>query len=463
MYNPILHLRLLAALLLMTVALQAQTVSGRLTAAFRAFEQDAQLRNALASLYVVDAETGAVVFQKNASVGLAPASTQKVITSATAYALLGAGYRYTTELGYVGALEGTDLRGSLYLRGSGDPTLGSWRWKRTSMDSVLHRMLAAIRSTGLRQYASILVETTGWEGEVVPDGWIWQDVGNYYGAGAEGLNWHENQYDLVLRSGNAVGSAVTVVQARPAPAGFSFRSQATAGARGSGDNAYIYLPVGGTQINVRGTIPAGEERFVISGALPSGRQQLVATLSDSLSASGIQMSRGSLPQGATFTLLHREQSPPLDSIVFWFNRRSINLYGEALLRTLAFDKTKKASAEEGVDVVQDFWKDKGVAKSELNMVDGSGLSPLNRVTTHAQVNILRYARRQPWFRGFYLSLPEYNGMKMKSGTISGVKGFTGYHTARNGKEYIFSFLVNNYNGPSSSLVQKMYKVLDVLK
>jgi D-alanyl-D-alanine carboxypeptidase/D-alanyl-D-alanine-endopeptidase (penicillin-binding protein 4) len=54
-------------------------------------------------------------------------------------------------------------------------------------------------------------------------------------------------------------------------------------------------------------------------------------------------------------------------------------------------------------------------------------------------------------------------MKIKSGTINGVKGFCGYHTAKDGKEYIFSFLVNNYNGSASALVQKMYKVLDVLK
>jgi serine-type D-Ala-D-Ala carboxypeptidase/endopeptidase (penicillin-binding protein 4) len=60
-------------------------------------------------------------------------------------------------------------------------------------------------------------------------------------------------------------------------------------------------------------------------------------------------------------------------------------------------------------------------------------------------------------------LPEYNGMKMKSGTIKNVKGFTGYQKSKDGTEYIFSIIVNNYNGSSSSLVQKMYKVLDLLK
>jgi D-alanyl-D-alanine carboxypeptidase/D-alanyl-D-alanine-endopeptidase (penicillin-binding protein 4) len=97
------------------------------------------------------------------------------------------------------------------------------------------------------------------------------------------------------------------------------------------------------------------------------------------------------------------------------------------------------------------------------MTDGSGLSPLNRVTTNAQVKILQYAKMQSWFSGYYDAFPEYNGMKMKSGTISGVKGFCGYHRSKKGQEFIFSFLVNNYNGSSSALVQKMYKVLDEFK
>jgi D-alanyl-D-alanine carboxypeptidase/D-alanyl-D-alanine-endopeptidase (penicillin-binding protein 4) len=97
------------------------------------------------------------------------------------------------------------------------------------------------------------------------------------------------------------------------------------------------------------------------------------------------------------------------------------------------------------------------------MADGSGLSPLNRITAHAQVTILAYAKRQPWFSGYYNAFPEYNGMKMKSGTISDVKSFCGYQQSKDGNEYIFSFLVNNYNGSASSLVQKMYKVLNELK
>jgi len=134
-----------------------------------------------------------------------------------------------------------------------------------------------------------------------------------------------------------------------------------------------------------------------------------------------------------------------------------------LVKTFSYQKTNKASTAEGIKLVKEFWKVKGIPLTELNIYDGSGLSPLNRVTTKSQVTVLQFAKKQNWYRGFYASLPEFNGMKMKSGTINGVKGFAGYHTAKNGTEYIYSFIVNNYNGSASTLVQKMYKVLDELK
>jgi hypothetical protein len=51
--------------------------------------------------------------------------------------------------------------------------------------------------------------------ETLPGGWIWDDMGNYYGAGSAALNWRENQYDLILRSGNNIGD--TVIDPAPNP------------------------------------------------------------------------------------------------------------------------------------------------------------------------------------------------------------------------------------------------------
>ncbi len=48
-----------------SVRLAAQSVQNRLSRAFELFEKDSQLSNGIASLYVADAKTGNVVFEKN--------------------------------------------------------------------------------------------------------------------------------------------------------------------------------------------------------------------------------------------------------------------------------------------------------------------------------------------------------------------------------------------------------------
>ena len=450
----------------------AQSIHSKLAKAYAVFASDPQLKNAMASLYVVDAATGQPVFDKNAQIGLAPASTQKIITAATAYELLGKDFRYQTKFGYYEYMNDHQSNNGIYIRGSGDPTLGSWRWPNTTESSVMNRLLSALREKNILNVTSFILDNNNWEAETIPGGWVWDDIGNYYGAGAGIINWRENQYDLVLRSGEEKGAEVKVVKTVPYLYNYEIRSMATAAAKGTGDNAYIYFPVGSSHAVVRGTIPAGEKSFTISGAMPSGSRQFVETISDSLIKNGIQnKNRGAADLNTQFSkqveikYFHTETSPPLDSISYWFLRRSINLYGEALVKTMAAQDSKTASTENGADLVRDFWskKNMGISKTELNLHDGSGLSPLNRTTTHAQVAILQYAAKQPWFNSYYHGFPEFNNMKMKSGTISGVKGFCGYHTSASGKEYIFSFLVNNYNGSSSSLVKKMYLVLDQLK
>ncbi|MBX3241242.1 MAG: D-alanyl-D-alanine carboxypeptidase/D-alanyl-D-alanine-endopeptidase [Chitinophagaceae bacterium] len=442
-------------MLLFTVALSAQPVEQKIKVAFDRFEKDPQLQFAISSLYVVDAESGKLVFQKNGFSGLAPASTQKVITSITALELLGRDYRYKTQFAFDPAIA------TLTILPAGDPTLGSGRYAATGAANVIGRVVKNLPSGSVVNTVSI--DNSQWSENEIPDGWIWQDIGNYYGAGAQKLNWRENKFDLVLRSGRNIGDPVVVTGTEPQVKDYPILSEVTSAARGTGDNAYIYFPVGSNSAVVKGTIPVNENRFVISGALPSASLQCAREITDTLSKlfhTNIMVRPELSGMGTVF---HTEVSPALDSIVYWFNRRSINLYGEALIRTVAFEKKNIASADSGIVLIKNFWQQKGINSLELNMKDGSGLSPLNRLTTHAQVEILKYARDRPWFSSFYASLPEYNGMKMKSGTIGDVKGFCGYHTSAAGRKFIFSFLVNNYNGSERALVGKMYRVLDTLK
>jgi D-alanyl-D-alanine carboxypeptidase/D-alanyl-D-alanine-endopeptidase (penicillin-binding protein 4) len=452
-----------------------QGITQKLQKAFTAFEQDSQLKHAISSLYVIDANTGQVVFDKNSQIGLAPASTQKIITSVTAFELLGKDYRYKTELGYNGRIENDVLKGNLYIVGSGDPTLGSWRYTTTIDTIILSKWIKIVQDLRIKKVEGEIIGIDNkFETQITPDGWIWQDIGNYYGAGVSALNWHENQYDMKLKAGRKEGDSVEIISTSPEVEYNYLINELKTGPKGSGDNAYIYLPPYGYNAFVRGTIPLGENSFIISGSFAMPSHYPIGFLGNKLQSAGIKI-KGDEPKTSIEYSAYKEKlsypdkilfthySPSLDSIIYWLNKKSINLYAEALLKTFAYEKNGFGSTDSGVIIVQNFWKEKGMDEDELNIVDGSGLSPLNRVTTHSQVEILKYAKTKDWFPYFYNSLPEYNGMSMKSGTIRGVKGFCGYHKAKNGKEYIFSFLVNNYNGSASALVNKMYKVLDVLK
>src|SRR5690606_12402144 len=145
-------------------------------------------------------------------------------------------------------------------------------------------------------------------------------------------------------------------------------------------------------------------------------------------------------------------------------RGSINVYGEALLKTIALHKNVDLFTDEITKWEKHNWAEKlHIDTGSLKIEDGSGLSPEYRVTTMTMATILAYAKSQAWFGEFYENLPTYNNMKMKSGTIGGVLGYAGYHMASNGTPLVFSLLVNNYTGPTSAMRRKMFSMLNALK
>ena len=459
------------SLILISAVSFAQSTALRLNNAVQLLLKDEQMKHASMSLYVVETKTGKVVYHLNEQTGLAAASTQKLFTSIAAFDLLGKDYRFKTELGYYGEIENDSLSGALFVRGHGDPSFGSWRYNATKPESILEKFTSAITSAGIKKiYNKFYVASEAFENQSIPDGWIWEDIGNYYGAGFWPLNWKENQYDLVLKSGDKIGGSVEIISLNGEKSnGANFNNQLTAAAKGTGDNAYIYLPDEDNERLIKGTIPVNENNFEISGATTDPIYDFIGDFCTFLEQKKIL----NKPDAWQYTLVKRmadtgkiiytHYSPSLDSINYWFLQKSINLYGEALLKTMAYEKAGYGSTAKGIEILKDFWSKSGIEKSALNIVDGSGLSPQNRVTTDALVKALQYAKTRDWYGSFYNALPLYNGMKMKSGTIGGAKAYAGYHTSKSGMEYTFAIIINNYDQEAGSIVPKMFRVLNELK
>lgn len=451
----------------------AQSVPQKLAAAVAAFEADSQMRHAILGFCVVDSKTGKPVYEHNTQIGLAPASTQKLFTSAAAFELLGQQFRFTTYLLYNVMIKAGVLEGDFFVVGQGDPTFGSWRWKETKDSAILNKIIDVFRKHHIQKInGNVWINDIDYTTQPLPGGWIWDDIGNYYGAGCWTLNWHENQYDLTVQS-PACCDPASVVKISPALPGFRLTNFIHAGLPGSGDEGYIYAAPYSSEGFATGSVPPNQNKFTIAGAMPDPalvfgevlkerllKEKLITSKTINRYSDFVRQNKGRRMPTQTLDSI---VSPPLDSINYWFLKRSINLYGEALVKAIGYEKELHASTETGVEIVRNFWKEQGIEKSAVHMVDGSGLSPQNRVTTDAMVKVLQYAKTRPWYNSFNYALPEYNGMKMKSGSIGGARAFGGYHTAKDGTEYIFSIIVNNYDGSSGEAVKKLYKILDVLK
>ncbi|MGI4805945.1 MAG: D-alanyl-D-alanine carboxypeptidase/D-alanyl-D-alanine endopeptidase [Janthinobacterium lividum] len=453
--------------------LHAQSLNQKLQTAFNHLEQDTQYKYASVSLTVLDAKTGETVFSAHPNMGLATASTLKTITSITAFNLLGKDFQYQTTLGYSGTLssDGT-LTGDLIIKGGGDPTLGSLHYESSKENTVLKIWVETIRKAGIKKIEGRIIGDDALFGtQKIPDGWIWQDAGNYYGAGTSGLCWRENTFDLKLQQ-TSIGNPVRIVKTVPAMPYLQFSNELTTGSSGSGDQSFAYLPVKNKLIYVRGTYAADLTKKSISVALPDPAFDAAFRLADTLKRAGIEVSGTA---ESTESLLVAQQkipvanqiiatiaSPKLSEVVFWLNKKSINLYAEQLLKTMAWKAGKPVTTANGVAVLQDFWKAKGIDPNTLNIFDGSGLSPGDRVTTSTLAKILASAKKENWFPDFLKSLPIYNEMTMKSGSINSVLAYAGYQT-KNGQDLCFSIIVNNYSGKTSGIKAKLFRVLDELK
>ncbi|MCK7556663.1 D-alanyl-D-alanine carboxypeptidase/D-alanyl-D-alanine-endopeptidase [Chitinophaga sedimenti] len=453
----------------------AQSPAAKAKDAMDALARDPQMTYASYSFYLINGQTGQKIWSVNENMGLAPASCLKVLTAAATLHTLGDNYQYKTRLAYEGQVDAQGvLQGNLVIKGAGDPSLGSTRYQASTETAILQSWLAAIKKAGIKKInGQIIGDDSIFDTQTVPDGWIWQDMGNYYGAGPSGLNWRENQFDIQFQPGTVAGAPTALSGTKPAMPYLTLINELRTGPKGSGDQAYAYIAPYAETGYVRGTAGLDERNFSISAAVPDPAFDAAYRLQQALAADNItttkepattrrlMMTKAPLPQ--KLTTLMTTLSPSLDKLVYWFLRKSVNLYGESFVKTLALQSGEQVSTAAGVQLLKEYCQQLGMNEGAVNIIDGSGLSPANRVTTTALATVLYNAQKQPWFAAYYEALPESNGIKMKDGYIGGVRSYTGFIKPKQGPPLVFAFIVNNFSGGAGPMRQKMWKVLDSLK
>jgi D-alanyl-D-alanine carboxypeptidase/D-alanyl-D-alanine-endopeptidase (penicillin-binding protein 4) len=426
--------------------------------------------------------SGKIVYQYNAEKSLVPASNLKVITTATALGVLGEDFRYQTRLEYDGIITNGVLTGNIYVTGTGDPSLGSSRFREfPDMAQVLDFFSDKIIQTGIKKInGSIIADETGFDKNATPEHWMWTDIGNYYGAPAYGINFNENLYQLYFMPGIKPGDSTSVLRTDPVIPGIEFINNVKTGSAGSGDNAYIYGAPYSYQRFLSGTIPAGNTEFSIKGSIPVPSYMLIYHLSKKLIAKGVELNMPQLQikqifNGQERKSIYLHNSTTLKEIVKATNGSSINLYAEALLKTVAYKMKKTGNTKAGVKCVREYWGKKGMDTAGFFMNDGSGLSATNAISANTFSQVLHLISRETYATSFYESLPlagvsgtmknigkgttAEGKIAAKTGTINKTICYSGYITIKNGDRYSFSLMANNFDGNNSGIIRKLTRIM----
>ena len=439
------------------------------------FSNNKMLENASVSLLVKDLGTNQPIYQYRPKTSIIPASTLKLVTTATALELLGPNFHFETKLEIDGTINADSvLNGNLYIRGGGDPTLGSDCFKTADF---LKSWVEAVKNAGIRKInGKIIADASIFDDEGVNPKWTWEDIGNYYAAGAYGISYLDNTFRLTLRS-DIIGSKPEITKTTPEIPGLIIDNQLRSTKIGF-DSAYFYGAPHSNTRSIYGEIPAFRTAFVVKGDIPNPGLLLAQHLNDRLRQSGIIITLPPTDKDGVSTnrrVIYTHDSPPLSAIITEINIHSNNLYAEHLFRYLALKKFHAGSSTGAVQVIKSFWKSKGLPVEQLFMYDGSGLSPVNAVSANFFVELLTYMKTMSKYSDvFFNSLPiagesgTLSGLlkntplqgkvHAKSGTISRVKCYAGYIEIK-GKNYVFALMVNNANGSSKAVTAKIEEFL----
>ena len=446
------------------------------------------MRGASFSLVVKDVQEGRTVYSYDTDRLQSPASVLKTVATATALEILGEDYRYPTTLEYDGILENGTLEGNLYIKGSGDPSLGSSHFA-PGQNKFLSTWIAALQKAGIKHITgSVISDESIFDTEGVSIKWLREDMGNYYAPGSYGISIFDNMYKLSLQTG-AAGTRPVLKGTEPDIPFIRFKNYLKA-APVSSDSAYI---IGAPLDDVRylyGVLPANREAYVLKGDIPDPALYLARYLTDQLQQKGIrvdgspscyriEVEENRWKKGERKEIV-TTYSPTLREIASICNHVSHNLYADALDKTVGLQYKQRrnemiSSFGRGVQVVKEYWEKKGLDVFPLRMNDGSGLAPADKVSAGFMGELLVYmATESAVSDAFIASLPQagiegsvrnfLKGSKLqgkahlKSGGITGVRSYAGYIT-KDGKTYAVAVFSNNYSCPMSRMTRALEKLL----
>ena len=397
---------------------------------------------------------------------LMPASTAKTFTLAAAAATLGWDYRFETRVIPVGNIKDGVLDGDLLVIGSGDPGFGDWDG---SASATFASWAARLKDLGITTIGGRIVGNDDvFADEGLGAGWMWDDMAYGYSAPASGLQFNEGTARILIDPGGTVGEPA-VLSLTPPHARVPVVNRVVTGAAGSETRLALGALPRTPGATLTGTISIDGVRQARDVSVGNPTLYFANAVRSALIANGIDVFGGAVdaddlvdpPSPSPRHQIIRYQSPPLSALADPLMKRSQNMYAETLLRAMGVATRQTGTAEAGLGALRDTLTAWGVAPSDVQVADGSGLSRYDLVTADATVAMLAHVYEDTALRGpFIASLPvagkagtlanrlkgtPAEGMvQAKTGSFTNARAVAGFTTTADGEPVAFSVIANNY-------------------
>lgn len=408
------------------------------------------------SALVIRLDDGKRILDYNTDKPMAPASTEKVLTSYAGLSMLGADYRWQTSAFIDGPVDNGVLHGNLYIEGTGDPFL---------VPEQLIDLVDQIRRTGITQIAGDLVLDKNYfdpsTRTITP---IDDSLSAPYNVGPDPLLYAFKALTIDVTP-HLNGAADIVVQpplsqlrvtndihvtrgaCRSAAAATPAITEGTDGTL----NLHFYGALSASCGEQQTNIAALDQTRFFAGGFLALWQQAGGSFTGTVRESAI-------PVAAKRIAVH--SSPPLPEIIKSMNKVSNNTMARNLFLTIGAVGFKPPATLDGARRAEENWlKRLHIPHDGLIVDNGSGLSRESRITTDTMGAVLESAYHSPVAQPLMDSLPTIgvdgtmrhrlrnSGItghgQIKTGTLSNVRGIAGYVFAANGHPYLVVSYIND--------------------
>lgn len=451
---------------------QAADISSYLGRQLDLIFEDPAFHRAFWGVKVVSIDTGETLYQKNPYKYFMPASNMKLVTALAAVENLGLTHQFETVVSTDGKISRGTLKGNLFIKGTGDPTIGA-RSNSTDFEdpslgdplATFKKWAADLKALGINRIEGDLVgDDLLFNSSSLGEGWAWDDLPYAYSAGIGALQFNENAVLLRISPSKEKGQAPSA-QLFPRTSFVTIQNELQAG--DVGDELELQVErLPGNRFVLRGVLPEGSGPIERSLAVSDSTGFFLHELLEGLEEEGVRVEgkTRSLRDWAgdsekTRTVLFTHRSQDLSYVLKVLLKVSQNLYAETLVKAMD-PRPMEKSFDGGREVVESFLTKVGIPEDSYELVDASGLSRYNLLTPETLIRLLVFAQRQPYRDKFMELLPvggidgtirgrmkgtaAEGNVRAKTGTISYVRALSGYVKTRDGETLAFSMLVNHY-------------------